>query len=245
MLRKRPPIGSAFERHPSEPPRTRRPLERRDRLAIGGALVAGAVFGLALHFADSLPPDLSFIGVAAKVVAGLSLLLGGAASLMESAGGQPRNLLMCGALIAGTIVAYPLGPGITPGIAVPGTFTITYEAPAGEPQVLAALHCDWAPGRGRIARITSDVFRFSGRDLTLRVDFYGDRVSFDSGDTTAYVRFGPEALLPAGPGDPPLPADDRVGSVHLDLLPNIAVDPTGPEEVIGTLTWECRPPEPV
>lgn len=188
------------------------------------------------------------IGFLAKIVFGVALVIAFAAASLEWAAGRSRILAMTLAILGGVVVAYPFGPSTTPGVGVAGSYSMTFELPAGAAPVSGSLVCDWAPGRQRVARLASPPTRFAGSDaeLLLSLDFYGVRASLDTPPTeetpakAVFLTFGVDSLQPAGVGAPARTTDDASGAARLDLI-RYTTDESGPEELIATIRWECQP----
>lgn len=232
-----PALGSAFDRRPAVSPARARRWDRRDLAVLGAAALGGIAFGLMLHYADSLAPDQVWMGVVGKVLFALVLLFAAAAGAMQYAAGAPQTLTTVAVLLVATVAAYPFGPAVAPGIGVPGSFTIALDGEPGPAQ--GGATCDWAPGRARMSRIGGDVRLTSGA-AALSVDLFGARVEIKGAST--WVRFGPDALAPAHDAPGAGAGNDASGTIGLDLLR--IEGSAGPDELTGTLSWECQAPPP-
>jgi hypothetical protein len=218
----------------------RHPIERQDQITIVIGAVVGVAVGMALHYADSLAPDRVVIGFLAKIALAVLFVVALAVAGQIWVSGRPAILAVTLAMLGGVILAYPFGPSIASGVGVAGSYSMMFEQPAGTPPASGTLVCDWAPGRERVARLTGTQARIAGSDLSLSVDFYGVRASLDAAPgNPSFLSFGPDALQPAE-GAPARPPDDASGTVRLDLI-RYTTDGAGPDELVGTLHWECQP----
>jgi hypothetical protein len=213
-------------------------LDRRDAVGVVVAAIVGIAIGLGIHYLDSLAPDRVLFRTVAWFAIGVGFILFLAAGALQLAAGR-FGLMIAGLVsLVGAIVAYPVGPAIAAGVAVPGSYSMTVELPGVAP-VGGPVVCLWAPGRERVASLTGQQIQIYGITVVPSVFFYAPRASLDlpTGEP-AYVTYS-GGLPPAGNGAPPPTADDASGTVRIDF---VATDPSYREAAFAaTLHWECQP----
>ena len=238
--------ATAFDRR-NAPEIVRRPrrLDRRDLAIAVAVALAGAVVGLFLHYANSLPPDQVWAGTVVTIGLVLGLIVATLTGLLEWAGGRPQTILKTIGFVAGIIVAYPFGPAVPAPVTVAGTYALTLDGVTGIAEGEAA--CDWAAGRARVAqvRVLGVPYEDPG-DTSVTVDFYGVRTSIQT-PRAAYRWTGPEAIQPIVDTAPAVSADNSSGGIRLYVI-RVDLPVTGtedePVDLTGTLRWRCQPAPP-
>lgn len=226
-------------------PRRGRPFRWVDRdliRKVGGAIVIGVVTGIALHVLDSAPESVAFLGQLIRLVLGFVLVLSGIAGLARLVMIREGDLALgCVGLLAGALIAYPLGPTWIPAETVGGTYTIVIEG-AGMTPASGTLACTWLPGRWRVGDFAATAPVAIPRDekVLLRASFTLPQVRLDRTTTdgtlrAAYVNGADSVLEPRllDDGQPARTADGRSGQ---DQVP-LSIDASSPPE--GVTGWSA------
>lgn len=226
-----------------ESPRSRL-LSRRNLLWAVGLVLAGIAWGAAVHFADSLPIDMGFIGSILKVVVGVAFVIGLIVRLLISGFEVDRVALIACLAIGGASIGLNLGPTVVSPATVAGTFTFAPSLPAGAPVTEGALECEWASGRWKIGMLRAAPIEGLPTGHRLTLDFLRTTMSLADEAGSLLWAFGSGAFT--SPADaPPRGEGDRSGTLDLVLL-QVGIDsaPSDPSEVRARFSWECPSPPP-
>ncbi|MBA2255470.1 MAG: hypothetical protein H0W07_10190 [Chloroflexi bacterium] len=215
-----------------------RSFDRRDLTIVAATTVLGAVVGLLLHYARSLPPGQgSIAGFVVIVFVGV-LVVGAAYGLLQWAAGQPVPLMAMIGLVVGFFAALPFGPSATPAITVPGTYAVTLSGIQGTVEGEAA--CDWAAGRTRIAQVRVSGLPYEDGAANLTVYLLAPRTTVET-PRAAYRWTGEEAVQPIDSAVP-VSADGSSGAIRLFVV-RAEVPAQGtedePADLTGTIRWQC------
>jgi hypothetical protein len=222
-------------------PPARSPLLTPRNVALGAALVAGAIaWGAAIRLADSLPVDLGFPAFVLKMGFGVALIVALALLLLFRGFEVDRVALVAALVLGGAWVGLAAGPTVAPPVTVGGKFTFRPTVPGGAASSGGALECEWAAGRWKVGELRASPIDGLPTPHRLTVDLLRRTIQLADGEGSTLLAVGRDAFVPPGDAPPQAPGD-AAGMLDVVLLQvDPASTPEDPNEVRARFTWECE-----
>lgn len=209
-------------------------LEAREWAIVGLAIGAGIVFGVFIHFVDSLATDVAYLADLVRAIAYVVAFVAFMIGIAQLTTGRRSLLLAVIPFVGAAVIASGFGPTVAPPALVVGSVDLSVD---GTPADGGQATCVWAAGRDKVERVTDKGTLGQGRAYTIDVDRGRLRISLEV-DGGQYIALGAEPFAAiSGPA--------QHATMHLPLF---QANPQAPEDIPGaveaSIDWSCEAAPP-